>query len=117
MHRMFTIGPKFRQIVFAQPRRVGDGLQAKTGFSLSPQARPFIALMDQLEARVSKQVQSSLPFSAVNQETRSPLGQPFVIESRDGIEPTSALRDCFWPQRGESFIPLDHDLRMKRDCL
>ena len=73
--------------------------------------------MHQLEAGVFKHVESSLRISAVNQEARSPLGQPFVIKSRNGIEPTSTLGESFRPQRGESLIPLDHYLGVKRDRL
>jgi len=111
--RMLTIGSKFRQIVFSQPRRVVHRLEAKIGFSLSPQASPFVALMHQLEVGVSEHVESSLRISGVDEETRSPFGQPFVIESRDGIEPTPTLGEGFRPQRSESFIPFDHYLGVK----
>ena len=111
--RVLTIGSKFRQIVFSQPRRVVHRLEAKIGFSLSPQASPFVALMHQLEAGVSEHVESSLRISGVDEETRSPFGQPFVIESRDGIEPTPALPEGFLPQRSESFIPFDPYLGVK----
>ena len=114
---MFSIRSEFRQIVFPQPQRVVNGLQAKIGFGLSPQACPFVALMYQLEAGVSKHIESSLRISAVDQETCSPLGQPFVIESRNGIEPTPTLGEGLWPQRGKRHIPLDHHLGVKRDCL
>ena len=111
--RMLTIGSKFRQIVFSQPRRVFHRLEAKIGFSLSPQASPFVALMHQLEVGVSEHVESSLRISGVDEETRSPFGQPFVIESRNGVEPTRALPEGFRPQRSESFIPFDHYLGVK----
>ena len=109
--------PEFRQIVFTQPRRAVDGLQAKIGFGLSPQACPFISLMYQLEAGVSEHIESRLRISAVDQESRSPLGKPFVIKCRNGIEPTPTLGKGFWPQRGKSRIPLDHYLGVKRDRL
>jgi hypothetical protein len=114
---MFTIGPEFRQIVFPQPKRAVNGLQAKIGFGLSPQASPFIPLMYHLEAGISEQRESSLRISAVDQESRSPLGQPFVIKSRNGIEPTPTLGEGLRAQRGKRNIPLDHHLGVKRNCL
>ena len=111
---MFSIGAKFRQVVFSQPRRVVRRVEAEIGFGLSPQASPFVALMHELEAGDRKQVEGSLRFSAINQETCPPLGQPFVIESRNGLEPMSAFGESFWPQEGESLIPFDHYLRVKR---
>jgi len=114
---MFSIRSKFRQIVFPQPQRVVNGLQAKIGLGLSPQACPFISLMHQLEAGVSEHIESSLRISAVDQESCSPLGQPFVIKGRNGIEPTPTLGKGLWPQRGKSHITLDHHLGVKRDCL
>ena len=114
---MFTIGAKFRQVVFPQPRRVLHRLEAKVGLGQSPKAGPFVALMHKLEAGGRKHVQSSSRVSAVNQETSPPLGQPFVIESRNGIEPTSAFGESLWPQGGERLIPFDHYLGMKRYCL
>src|SRR5262249_43164910 len=50
------------------------------------------------------------------QPTRAPLGQPFVIESRDGLEPAPALVERLLPQRGQGPISLNHYLGMKCDC-
>jgi hypothetical protein len=72
--------------------------------------------MYQLEAGASKQVESGLRVPTVNQPVRAPFGQPFVIESRDRVEPAPALIEGFAPERSERLIALNHDLGMKRDC-
>jgi hypothetical protein len=71
--------------------------------------------MHHLETGRPEKKGSGLQIARINQEARAALGQPFVIKSRDRLQPAPALIESLLADCSESLIPLDHNLGMQRD--